>query len=366
MLSNKDLISKFEQIVVQIQTQFSTGSGFYLTEYDVIVTNYHVINGSDEILIQRSNNSKLKAEILYLDPSMDVAFLRPEFPLKETENVLLKSPSHLNNGDKVTAIGHPHGLKFTTTQGIVSKVNRLFSGLRYVQTDAAINPGNSGGPLIDSEGHIIGINTFIISESNNLGFALHIDQIFDHLAMLKTVTGSIFLCPSCSNELKIMGKFCPFCGDELPDNLPVHVEGMDHKPPETILEEALTEKGVNAVHARRGHNFWQYEYGSAFFSIFFNEDGTILALCRVAKLPKAMIAELYEFLLRENSKLSTPLRFGTNQKHITLSFLMNAVSLNDDHFRETVHALMDHADSYDDILFDKFQCEKPDNDEMDE
>lgn len=366
MLKNKDLITKFEKIVVQIQTQFSTGSGFYLTEYDVIVTNYHVINGSDEILVQRSNNDKLKAEILYLDPSMDVAFLHPESKLSDAESVALKPPADISNGDTVTAIGHPHGLKFTTTQGIVSKVNRLFSGLKYVQTDAAINPGNSGGPLIDGEGNIIGINTFIISESNNLGFALHIDQIFDHLAMLKSVEGSIFLCPSCSNSLKVVGKFCPFCGEELPDNLPVHIEGMDHKPPETVLEETLTEQGVNPVHARRGHNFWQFEFGSAFFSIIFNDDGTILALSRVAKLPKTMITELYEFLLRQNIKLGTEIRFGTNEKHITLSFLMNAVSLNNDHFRETVKSLLNYADSYDDILFDKFQCEPPDNDEMDE
>ena len=90
---------------------------------------------------------------------MDVAFLRPETIIENSTEVELKSPLDLVNGDTVIAIGHPHGLKFTTTKGIISKVSRLFEGIRYVQTDAAINPGNSGGPLIDENGNIIGINT---------------------------------------------------------------------------------------------------------------------------------------------------------------------------------------------------------------
>lgn len=364
MLSNKEIIERFEKVVVQIQTQLSTGSGFYLSDYEIIVTNYHVVNGSNDILIQRSNNERMRANILYLDPSMDVAFLRPEERFKDAEKVSLKSPTRLENGASVIAIGHPHGLKFTTTQGIVSKVNRLFSGLKYVQTDAAINPGNSGGPLIDLDGNIIGINTFIISESNNLGFALHIDHIFDHLSMLKNITESIFLCPSCSNELKIIGKFCPFCGEELPDNLPVHIEGIDHQPPEAILEDVLGDMNINATHARRGLNFWQFEYGSAFISFIINEDGTIIGLSHLAKIPKEHISELYEFLLRENPKLGTEVRFGTNEKHITLSFVMNAVSLNNNHFRKTIRLLIESANNYDDILFEKYNCDKPDNDEL--
>lgn len=362
MLTNQEIIDKFENIVVQIQTHIATGSGFYLRDYDVIITNYHVINGSNDIVIKRHNEDRFKAEILYLDPSMDVAFLRLESPLEDAEPVTLKSPNRLESGATVIAIGHPHGLKFTTTQGIISKVDRLFSGLHYVQTDAAINPGNSGGPLIDTDGNIIGINTFIISQSNNLGFALHIDQIFDHLEMILHVNESIFLCPACSNELKIAGKFCPFCGEKLPDNLPVSIEGIDHQPPETIIERVLVEVGINPLVARSAMNFWQFEFGSAIFTMIIQDDGTIFGIAYLAKLPKDRIVDLYEYLLRENPKLGTILRFGAHEKHITLSFAMNAVSLNDTHFAETVRSLLLFADKYDDVLRREYNCEEPDRD----
>ena len=360
MLSNKELNDIFQRIVVQVQTQFATGTGFYLMEYNVVITNHHVVNGAEDVVLQSFNKEKIKADIIYLDPSMDVAFLRPQQIIEGAVHVELKSPSEMENGDSVIAIGHPHGLKFSTTKGIISKVSRFFEGIRYVQTDAAINPGNSGGPLIDEHGNIIGMNTFIISESNNLGFALHIDQIFDHLDMIKNIKESIFLCPSCSNSLILVGKFCPFCGEELPDNLPVKIEGFKHEPPEAIIEKLLAENGIDPIHARKGFNYWRFDSGSAKVSIAINQDGTIYAESLLAKLPQKLIVELYEYLLRENPKLGTDIRFGTNQKHIMMSFTMNVVSLNETHLVNTIKMLMKYADNYDDILFKKYLCEPAD------
>jgi serine protease Do len=364
MSTNTDIIELFEKVVVQIQTKISTGTGFYLKEYHIVITNYHVINGAIDVTIQLFDGRRMRAEILYLDPSMDVAFLRPELPIEDAIEVQLKSPKDFEKGTPVIAIGHPHGLKFTATQGIISKVNRLFSGLRYIQTDAAINPGNSGGPLIDEHGNIIGINTFIISQSNNLGFALHIDQIFNHLNMVKNVKDKIYLCPSCSNELKIVGKFCPFCGEVMPDNLPVMIEGIDHIPPETVIENVLLDMDINPVNSRRGMNYWQFEYGTAKFAVAINDDGTIIGMCHMVKLPKEGIVELYEYLLRENPKFGPAIRFGTSEKHITMSFMMNAVSLDNDDFIQTLKNFFVYADTYDDILINQYNCEEPDDDDF--
>ena len=366
MTDNTKIINVYEKVVVQIQTKLATGTGFYLKSHNIIITNHHVVNGAKDVICQTYDQKKLKAEIIYLDPSMDVAFLRPETEYPECENIQLKSPSELKSGSEVIAIGHPHGLKFTTTRGIISKLSRLFGGVRYVQTDAAINPGNSGGPLIDVEGNVVGINTFIISESNNLGFALHIDHIFDHLEMIKDVEKSIFTCPSCSNNLMIIGKFCPHCGDELPDNLPVNIEGFDHIPPETHIENTLRDLGINPVHSRRGLNVWQFFYDESFITLAMNNEGLIIGESAIAKLPKKNIVELYEFLLRENSKLGTEIRFGTNIKHVIFSFSMNSVSLTDEHLINTLKQFIPSASSFNKLLIEKFDCEAPDIDDDDQ
>jgi serine protease Do len=365
MALSKEIVEKFEKLVVQVQTKLATGTGFYVKKYNLIITNHHVINGVTEVVCQTFSQDKIKAEIIYLDPFMDVAFLRPEKALEAADDVEFLSPRHLEIGSAVTAIGHPHGLKFTSTRGIISKVSRLFSGVKYVQTDAAINPGNSGGPLIDDDGNIIGINTFIISESNNLGFALHIDQVLDHLNMTQSVKKSLYLCPSCSNNLIIVGKFCPFCGEELPDNLPVDIEGFDHIPPEVIIENTLNDLGFNPVHSRRGLNFWQFEQNDLSFQLFINQEGVIVGEVALGKIPKKEILELYEFLLVKNSEIGTELRFGTGLKHIILTFSMNSVSLNDDHLVETINLFVINGLAYHKILREEFHCENPDIDDDD-
>ena len=83
----------------------------------------------------------------------------------------------MKDGDRVLAIGHPYGLNYTATQGVISKVDRIREGLKFIQIDAAINPGNSGGPLVNSEGQVIGVNSFIIRGGDNLGFALPVNYL---------------------------------------------------------------------------------------------------------------------------------------------------------------------------------------------
>ena len=159
----------------------------------------------------------------------------------------------------------------------------------------------------------------------------------------------------------LVGKFCPYCGEELPDNLPVSIDGIEHIPPEIIIENVLNEMGVNAIHARKGMNYWKFQFGSAKLEFAINQDGTILAESSLAKIPQKDIVNLYEFLLRENPELGTDIRFGTDQKHVTLSFNMNAVSLNEEHFIRTLKDIMSFADKYDDILIEKFACDLPDD-----
>ena len=83
----------------------------------------------------------------------------------------------------MVAIGHPYGLNYTATQGVISKVDRIREGLKFIQIDAAINPGNSGGPLVNSNGEVIGVNSFIIRGGDNLGFALPVNYLKEALKL---------------------------------------------------------------------------------------------------------------------------------------------------------------------------------------
>lgn len=156
----------------------SLGSGFVIDPSGLIVTNNHVIEGADEIIINFVDGSKLKVtKILGHDPKTDLALLKvePETPLKA---VSFGDSSNLRVGDWVMAIGNPFGLGGSVTVGIVSATKRDINAGPYddfIQTDAAINRGNSGGPLFNMDGEVIGVNTAIISPTGGsigIGFAL--------------------------------------------------------------------------------------------------------------------------------------------------------------------------------------------------
>ena len=157
----------------------SLGSGFILSPDGYIVTNNHVIEGADEIVVKLHDGRSFKAKIVGTDPKLDVALLK--IPARGLPAARLGDSDRVRVGDWVIAIGNPFGLSFTVTAGIISAKGRVIGAGPYddfLQTDAAINPGNSGGPLFDTEGRVIGINTAIYTRSggnNGIGFAIPIN-----------------------------------------------------------------------------------------------------------------------------------------------------------------------------------------------
>lgn len=155
----------------------SLGSGFVVDPAGIIITNNHVIDKADEIVVNFPNGDKLDAKVIGKDPETDVAVLKVE-PKKPLKAVKLGDSDSVRVGDWVMAIGNPFGLGGTVTLGIVSARNRHINSGPYddfIQTDAAINRGNSGGPLFNMEGEVVGINTAIISPTGGsigIGFAV--------------------------------------------------------------------------------------------------------------------------------------------------------------------------------------------------
>ncbi len=156
----------------------SLGSGFVIDPSGLIVTNNHVIEGADEIIVNFTDGTKLKVtKILGHDPKTDLALLKvePKQPIKAAK---FGDSSKMRVGDWVMAIGNPFGLGGTVTVGIISATKRDINSGPYddfLQTDAAINRGNSGGPLFNMDGEVIGVNTAIISPTGGsigIGFAV--------------------------------------------------------------------------------------------------------------------------------------------------------------------------------------------------
>ena len=156
------------------------GSGVIVSNQGHIITNFHVIAGSDEILIRDYNGNEYSTAVIGIDPLTDLAILKIN---KDTIPIRLGKIENINIGDIALAIGNPLGVGQTITLGIISATDKevtpnAYAYQRYVQTDAAINPGNSGGALVNSNGELIGINTAIISISggaDGIGFAIPID-----------------------------------------------------------------------------------------------------------------------------------------------------------------------------------------------
>ena len=165
------------------------GSGFIIDEKGLVVTNNHVIQGAEDIIVRVNGDQEYKAKVIGADPLSDIAVLQLETEDKFTP-VAFGDSDKARIGDWVIAIGNPFGLGGTVTSGIISARNRDINLTRYddfIQTDASINQGNSGGPLFNMNGDVIGINTAIISPSgasSGIGFAIpanYASSIIDQL-----------------------------------------------------------------------------------------------------------------------------------------------------------------------------------------
>jgi len=185
-------------IVTKVQTPngltpSAQGSGFVYSKEGYIITNYHVIEGADEIEVIFIDGHVTEARLVGFDPYSDLAVVNVAEPPEQLHPVTLGNSSSLAVGDFIVAVGNPYGLSDTMTAGIVSSLGREllapggYTIIDVIQIDAAINPGNSGGPLVNINGEVVGVNTAIVSESGafaGIGFAIPSDTVKRELPFL--------------------------------------------------------------------------------------------------------------------------------------------------------------------------------------
>lgn len=168
--------------------QRSLGSGFIISSDGYILTNNHVVEKADKILVKTSDGKEYQAKIIGTDAKTDIALIKIK-PQNSMPVAEIGDSDKVKVGEWVIAIGNPFGLEQTVTAGIVSAKGRVIGAGPYdnfIQTDASINPGNSGGPLFSMDGRVIGINTAIVAQGQGIGFAIPINMANAILSDLKT------------------------------------------------------------------------------------------------------------------------------------------------------------------------------------
>ena len=173
----EDFFKQFEKPNGKKRRAQSLGSGFIIDQTGYVITNNHVIDNAEKIMVILYDDTSFEAKVVGKDPKTDVALLKIEPKKTKLKAVKFADSNDLRVGDWVMAIGNPFGFGGTVTAGIVSARGRNLSGSYddYIQTDASINRGNSGGPLFDMNGKVVGINTAIFSQSGGsvgIGFAV--------------------------------------------------------------------------------------------------------------------------------------------------------------------------------------------------
>ena len=156
------------------------GSGVIIDKRGLVLTNFHVVKGADEILIRLSDKREYRGQILGTDPKTDLALVKFQ-PDHELTVASMGNSDALRVGEWAIAIGNPFGLDQTVTVGVISATGRSDVGIatyeNFIQTDASINPGNSGGPLVNLKGEVIGVNTAIVAAGQGIGFAIPINMV---------------------------------------------------------------------------------------------------------------------------------------------------------------------------------------------
>jgi serine protease Do len=185
-----DLFKRFFGDMPQGQMKtHALGSGFVISEDGFILTNNHVIEKATEIKIRLQSGKEYDAKIVGADPKTDLALIQAKADSDFPKPARLGDSDSVRVGDWVMAVGNPFGLGHTVTVGIISAKGRIIGAGPYddfLQTDAAINPGNSGGPLFNMKSEVVGINTAIVAQGENIGFATPINMAKEILPQLKS------------------------------------------------------------------------------------------------------------------------------------------------------------------------------------
>ncbi len=350
-------IDQIKAAVVKIVTGVATGSGTYLRDLRAVITNYHVVKGERRVAVELPNGDRHIGDVLTVNPQKDIALVIVDAELDLPAVGIARR--QVTQQEQVFAVGYPYNLPLTVTAGIVSSPEHKERDLRFIQTDAAINPGNSGGPLVNREGEIVGMNTQIYRDAQNIGFALPAEYLVEEIEMFKedaATEGFNVRCPSCTVFLSEASEYCDNCGVKRGDTDYFQERPLNHI--ERFVEGEIAKTGRDPLMARQGsHLYWEFYRGSAMIRVFVYRNNFLFGVAPLAKLPRKNIVALYKYLL---SAPISPYRFTMTDDIIYLAYRTHLSDLSDSGERERIGrelmAVADKADELDTYLVNTFKC----------
>ncbi|GIZ15246.1 trypsin-like peptidase domain-containing protein [Capnocytophaga catalasegens] len=348
-------MEQYKENIYKVITSTGTGSGFCVKDYDFVITNYHVVEGTKILAIEDQNQNRYLAHVVMVNPEADLAFLSVEGLNTSTSNITLDKELQVSNTQKVFINGYPFGMPFTITEGIISSANQPMGNRHYIQTDAAVNPGNSGGPMINQSGVLVGVTTSKFDNADNVGFAIRFNELIKEIEDFN-FTDNVYRvkCNSCDNFIETEVKFCPHCGSNINSSV---FEEFEKSHFANFIESAMEEMGANPILCRAGRDNWEFHQGSALLRIFVYQRDYLIVTSPLAKLPKQNLLPLYEYLL---SHPHLPYSFGISDNTIYLSYrvhLSDVFSDDSDKIKQYVRNMPALADDLDNLLVEKYGCE---------
>ncbi len=187
------------QLVFKVTHAGGSGSCFYLKNYDLFVTNYHVVEGFHTVAIHDNDRNPYLGKVVLVNPTLDIALLAVDGDFSSLPELQLASDESLAIGGKVYVAGYPYGMPFTVTEGSVSSPKQLVNGQYYIQTDAAVNPGNSGGPMLNERNEVVGVTVSKFTQADNMGFGIRVESLRKLLESVGELDRTVFQvqCGSC-------------------------------------------------------------------------------------------------------------------------------------------------------------------------
>jgi len=349
--------NELKQVVFKINTAQGSGSGFLLANYEWVITNYHVIEGCREVALEDFDQNRIRAEVVYVNPEVDLALLKPVSKIELRGIPLKEVVDGVEVRDRVSVLGFPFGMPFTVTEGIVSNNKQLVEGQHFIQTDAAVNPGNSGGPVISEEGQFVGIATSKFVNADNVGFAIPAHTVVEELRHFSAnqAKGFAVKCNSCKHLVTEAIDFCPNCGADVDKSI------FEEKPLDrfaVFVESAIAMQGNDPILARGGLDYWEFHQGSSLIRIFIFDEEYLYATSPLNYLPAENLEQLYRYLLED--KVS-PYQLSIYQHQIFISYrvrLSDLFSARADEVRKQLSGLPYKADEMDDFFFQAYACPK--------
>lgn len=181
------IVQECRNYVPIIESSAGQGSGLLISRNGLIVTSRQVVEGAKVLMVTMHDGTKTKGAVVHQDASHDLAVIRCALHAQHFFNLVHRVAEKCTAGDEAIALGHPHGLTFTATPGMISEPSWTVEDQQFIQTDVAINSGSSGGPLLDRSGRLIGLNTHVRSDAHDQGFAIPAQVVLTYITQVESL-----------------------------------------------------------------------------------------------------------------------------------------------------------------------------------